>query len=408
MADPLQRYLQRYPTHAGKTFEKPPKPIAPSTMVVIIPCHDEPTLTTTLESLAQCDPPPNPIEVVVVVNDCANDPESIRQQNQHTLQSLLQYPLRWPLHTINATAQADREGGVGAARKRGMDATIVRMASYGVDDGILISLDADCLVNPHYLCAIGESFRHHPDAPAITTNFAHRIEDAPSIHARAAIINYELHLRLYWEGLKQAGVPYAFPTIGSCFACRASSYAKQGGMNRRQAGEDFYFLHKLAQLGTLVHCTGASVFPSPRLSSRTPFGTGQAMRNWMQQGTEHWPSYHPQSFADLAIFIHNIQYLWQDPTIAHLPDSIQAFLRQQHGEEKINNIRHHTTTATAFHKRCLHWFNGFLAMKFIRFACNTFYGWLPVENSVAAMLKYDQNPSDPEMLLLFLRRLQSQ
>jgi hypothetical protein len=93
-----------------------------------------------------------------------------------------------------------------------------------------------------------------------------------------AIRNYERYLRSYLFGLRQAGSPYAFHTIGSAFACRASTYIAAGGMNRRHAAEDFYFLQQLAKVGGVETITGTTVQPSPRFSSRVPFGTGRAVQ----------------------------------------------------------------------------------------------------------------------------------
>ena len=59
------------------------------------------------------------------------------------------------------------------------------------------------------------------------------------------IANYELHLRYYVWALRSIKFPYAFQTVGSSMLCRASSYVRYGGMNRRKAGEDFYFLQKI-------------------------------------------------------------------------------------------------------------------------------------------------------------------
>ncbi len=35
------------------------------------------------------------------------------------------------------------------------------------------------------------------------------------------------------------------PYVGSALAVKALQYVKAGGMNRKQAGEDFYFVQKL-------------------------------------------------------------------------------------------------------------------------------------------------------------------
>src|SRR5204862_3217619 len=87
-----------------------------------------------------------------------------------------------------------------------------------------------------------------------------------------------LHLRYYIQALRYAGFPHAHHTIGSCMAVRAGEYRQQGGMNKRKAGEDFYFLHKIIPLGGFGDLTGTTVYPSPRPSDRVPFGTGKAVR----------------------------------------------------------------------------------------------------------------------------------
>ena len=60
-------------------------------------------------------------------------------------------------------------------------------------------------------------------------------------------------------------------------AVRPEAYMKQGGMNRRKAGEDFYFLNKIMSLGGFGECAETTIYPSPRTSKRVPFGTGQAV-----------------------------------------------------------------------------------------------------------------------------------
>jgi hypothetical protein len=45
-------------------------------------------------------------------------------------------------------------------------------------------------------------------------------------------------------------------------------------MNRRMAGEDFYFIQKLLPAGGFFNLNQTTVYPSPRSSARVPFGTG--------------------------------------------------------------------------------------------------------------------------------------
>ncbi|MDQ6964237.1 MAG: glycosyltransferase family A protein [Mariprofundales bacterium] len=376
-----------------------------STVVVVIPVRNEPDLAITLNSLAQCTPPSAPWIVLLVVNDSIGDSAAVRQQNQLTLREL-QHNHPCPLATIDATALPDGQGGVGRARKIGMDAAVAALARQG-RDGILLSLDGDCTVNSSYLTALHHYFEQHPAAPACVTSFCHPLDAASDRRSRAAVVQYELHLRYYRLGLKYAGVPYAFHTIGSCFACRASDYACQGGMSRREAGEDFYFLHKMAQRGAVGHCHDAVVYPSPRVGSRTPFGTGAALASWLARRESSWRSYHPAAFVDLQAMVAQIDTLQQiNAHAADLPLSIQEFYQQQRGEHHLTTIRNNTASQSAFRKRFWHWFDGFMAMKFIRFACNNHHGWIAVEQAISNLLNVAPTESAEE-LLTYLRTVDS-
>ena len=83
-----------------------------------------------------------------------------------------------------------------------------------------------------------------------------------------AITQYELHLRYYLNAVRSTGYPYAYHTVGSSFTVRADVYCKEGGMNRRQGGEDFYFIQKVAQRGNFSECNATRVVASPRPSDR--------------------------------------------------------------------------------------------------------------------------------------------
>ena len=98
---------------------------------------------------------------------------------------------------------------------------------------------------------------------------------------------YELHLRYLNLFSRFTGFPYAYHTIGSCFGVRAETYASQGGMNKRKAGEDFYFLHKIIPLGEFREINNTCVIPSPRESDRVPFGTGAAIGKYLFRGIRH-------------------------------------------------------------------------------------------------------------------------
>ncbi len=243
---------------------------------VVIPALDEARqLPATLESLAANDV--NYLErwlVLVVVNRPENAPSGWVEGNRLTLAWLqrnrrLVPHLAWVDASSGERALPDRFAGAGLARKIGFDLALGRLAG---PDSLLVSLDADTLVQPDYLAAIEAHFG--ADVPdGATLPFCH--QPAEDVAGQQAIDLYELYLRHQLLGLTLAGSPYAYASIGSALACRVRGYLAAGGMNRRKAGEDFYFLQQLAKTGGVRQLAGTCVFPSARPSNRVPFGTGE-------------------------------------------------------------------------------------------------------------------------------------
>jgi hypothetical protein len=194
----------------------------------------------------------------------------------------------------------DRDGGVGTARKIGMDAALALLDGRGPDGGVISCLDADTLVEENYLSAVSTHFSMTGD-PAAVTNYAHQ-KPADS-GMMAAICCYEIFLRAYVMGLSFAGSPYAFHSIGSTMACTAQAYAAVRGMNRRTAAEDFHFLDKITKIGKIGIIGNTTVFPSSRPSNRVPFGTGQRILRFMAGGTDEYRLY------DSGIFLILRQWL---------------------------------------------------------------------------------------------------
>jgi hypothetical protein len=160
-------------------------------------------------------------------------------------------------------------------------------------------------------------------------------------------------------------------------AVRADAYMKQGGMNKRQAGEDFYFLQKIFPLGGFTELNETTVIPSSRESDRVPFGTGQAVSDH-RSGREQ-ETYPLEAFQDLRAFLEKVPALWRVSAAsvewpAGLPESVQTFLKQQAFGEVVREITENTSTEAAFRKRFFRWFDGFQAMKFVHHARDHFYG----------------------------------
>jgi glycosyltransferase involved in cell wall biosynthesis len=246
---------------------------------VVIPCFNEFNLNETFHSLFNCQEPQNQIGVVVVVNDSEKTSIEIKVQNKRTLVEIdklkNQSPEWLTIHSIYVESLPEKHAGVGWARKIGMDWVISHFNKTNNKNGIILSLDADTTVEANYFCETQSYFETHPKSVAATVYFEHRIENNAQIEG---ILLYELYMRYYKNALEYCNFPHSIYTVGSAFAVRASAYVAQGGMNRRKAGEDFYFLHKLMPLGKVGEINSTSVFPSSRLSDRVPFGTGPALK----------------------------------------------------------------------------------------------------------------------------------
>jgi len=301
--------------------------------------------------------------IVIVINNRVDVSSAEFSDNQKTLDWLHSIPYS-PLNLawIDASSpgfELPAKDGVGLARKIGFDAALQRV-DWNIDP-ILISLDADTLVEPDYLSAIFDHFSVGKNRAAVIP-FRHQF--SPIVRQEKAIRCYELYLRSYLFGLSMAGSPYSFHSIGSAFACRATAYIRAGGMNRRCGGEDFYFLQQLAKTAVIKMVEGTVVHPSPRFSHRVPFGTGRVIQEQVERETL------PFHFVSVAGF--KILKEWLDLIRCHVDEpadqireqsvNISAVLNQFLAElnfsstwEKLqNNHASREQRLTAFH----HWFDG--------------------------------------------------
>jgi hypothetical protein len=256
-----------------------------SAAVVIPVLAEAETLPQTLQSLAT-----SPSEfldrtlILAVVNNRQDASALQKGSNRQTLAWLETRPypqlqLAW-IDAASPGRELPAGKGVGLARKIGFDQALQRLA--GQQAALLISLDADTLVDDNYLPAIEAHFEQSVTGACVLP-FRH--QTGATAAQEKAIRDYELYLRSYLLGLRLAGSPYAYQTLGSAFACRVTAYVAAGGMNRRRAAEDFYFLQQLAKTTGVERLQGTVVRPSPRCSDRVPFGTGRVVRETLKTAT---------------------------------------------------------------------------------------------------------------------------
>lgn len=353
-------------------------------IIVVIPCLNESEILRTLESVWSCDPVDSFCEVIVAVNDSENSSPEVKSFNQETYKNLLVWKKEndrpnLVLHPIYAESVNARHAGAGMARKIGMDEAIRRFNAVNRPNGVIISLDADCLISPNYLRKIESVFSEDKSCFAATINFKHRIEEMEDPKQKLGIQLYEDYLHYYKQASEFAGFPNSIYTIGSAFAVRADAYVKQGGMNRRQAGEDFYFLHKLTKLGKITEINDAFVYPSARISDRVPFGTGASMTKWMNDSENLALTYNFAAFLDLKKLVERVDSLFRisqenfNEFISSLPIPVQEYLQSLAFAEKLAEINQNSSSLISFRKRFFQFFDAFIVLRFLNLAHQKHY-----------------------------------
>ena len=208
-------------------------------IIVVIPCYDDSFIFQTLASLETAINPIAKLELIVVVNSSATTPNSIIEENRRIYKELdnkakSNFYKTFQLLAVIVEDLPKKIAGVGYARKLGMDEAVRRFDYLGNSEGIIVSLDADSLVAEQYFVEIEKCFSENEKSSACVMQFKHDYNiDLYSSDVINACKLYEIYLRYFKLALKTTGFPYAFHTIGSCFAVKAKAYIKVGGMTRR-------------------------------------------------------------------------------------------------------------------------------------------------------------------------------
>ena len=398
----FEDYLEKY--SAGKRWNLVAGNIENISQVVVIPAYAEKEmLFSTLVSLAQN--PSTSLEyslVLCVINNKSDSPSEQVSNNQTTIeyldalvrkkvlgkfnsdkttyQQLLKIAdSKLKLSYIDASSKGceipKSDGGVGMARKIGMDMALRLLSKSASDKKLIISLDADTLVQTNYLAAVKKYFT--PKIKTAIVAYEHQMPD--DYEGQAAICCYEIFLCYWVLGLKYAKSPWAFHSIGSTIVTSTDSYLKVRGMNRREAGEDFYFLNKLAKIGNIDYIIDTRVFPSARSSSRVPFGTGKAVERFLSGQKQEHLLYDPQIFTIISQWLEfmNTAFLIREDEILIQANRINPALKSFLGDSRFadawskirRNAKEEKTRRHHFHD----WFDGFKTFKLIKYLTKTVY-----------------------------------
>ena len=339
---------------------------------IVIPAYSEfEFLIDTLESINQNKSELlNQTLVVVVVNNANNSPQSIKANNQLTIQKINENNYQFTLAVIDAASPGLelplKHAGVGLARKIGMDLALPYLTS---PQSLIFCTDADTQVSPDYLSKVKQIFKSQNTSAAVI-GFSHLKSQDSAIND--AIGQYEKFLKTTAEKMQRAGSPYGYVSMGSTIVCTAEAYCAVGGMPRKKATEDFYFLQELTKYCGVHNISETLVFPSPRPISRVSLGTGFRMEQiqngfdiaklfysegafwylsqWLQLGSHAWEV--------------NLKDLFKNTNTIH-PNLVE-FLKLESIEDIWSKIQKNAPSKSHFAGQFHRWFDGLKTIRFLK------------------------------------------
>ncbi len=346
-------------------------------MIVVIPCYNEPDLQETLHCLSMCQRPPVNVLIAIVINSGVNSSDASILQNRVTHEEVKSFADRHAEPGFSFIPRLfeglpRKHAGVGLARKIGMDLSIDHFLKNETPRGVIVSLDADCLISPDYLIEIYNAFLQEPRLATTIHTVRHRVNE-PDEGLERSIRQYEAYLGYFRRMLKEIGFPYYHQTIGSAFAVSADAYVKVGGMGRQQGGEDFYFLHKVFELGSVKELDNAEVYPLARYSDRVPFGTGPALQRIMDQPEGILNTYSKGSFRELKRLFDRVDSFYKTDKeevtfqIENLHPALLEYLKEIDFRRMIEDCNGNSARLDTFRKRFFHHFNAFRIVKYLNF-----------------------------------------
>lgn len=368
-------------------------------IIIVVPAYDEPGISRLFDSLLLCSQVPCRVELLVVINAPGDATAESLRNNQITIENIETWKRDhhssfFRVYTIIADPFPVKGWGVGLARKTGMDEAVRRFASIGFSGGVILNLDADCLVAENYLVAVFNEFLSKKDRSACSIYFEHPLSGIDfQDEVYQYITLYELHLRYYFQGLLYSGFPYVFHTVGSSTGVKVLPYIKAGGMNRKQAGEDFYFIQKLVPAGGYFSLNSTVVYPSPRPSFRVPFGTGASITKLTASGETLLLTYNILAFNELKSFFRLAEdcydYRPDEFTLFYksLPPGLKSFIQEEELCGKMAEIKNNTSGFQSFMKRFFGWFNMFRIVKYLNYVHSGLYDKKSVLVSAAELLE---------------------
>jgi len=383
--------------------------------VLVIPAHNESSyfLNKLRPALDQVADRGFRTLVIVIINARDSDSSAVYNQNDSLLEKLKtsshNRPIKlrhsgnspcwyssnngFDLIAVDRTSEGCRfspHDGVGLARKIGCDIGLSSINAKLNTSPLIHTTDCDVRLPTDYF---------DPKLPEGAAALLYRFRHVPSGDSKLdeAHNKYEVFLRYYVLGLRYAGSPYGFHTIGSCIAIDPLSYARVRGIPKREAGEDFYLLNKLAKVGTIAVADSNAVDIHARHSLRVPFGTGRSTYE-LYHSTDPYLIYNPRIFDLLKAWITAASELEDSDSsrtyleifdracrlIPHDDHQRLSYVLERLGApQAIHEITQQTKKCSVRRKWFSDWFDAFRTLKFVHFLRDSGLKNLPWEEALS-------------------------
>ena len=356
---PVQQYLARYAEPDSQDYAAVVQDCHHRALVVPVFDEDLANLMAIPQRSGRAD-----VLIIFVVNIPDSAEPSTRQRNLELLSALRASCGAHDLVIDRVNTPLPRRQGVGLARKLGTDVALHLFAQGRLTCPWIYQTDADAVLPHNY-------FQHPlPSRGTVVFNHCHVATD-PSLQRAANL--YDAHATRYHQSLTAAGSHYGYPTLGSTMVIHAEDYASVRGYPRRNAGEDFHMLNKLAKVGAVTRIPNVNIELAARESHRVPFGTGPALAK-IQSLLETDPSgrtflsYHSASFELLAQTLSQLNAFAAHPSTAILDDQARELLYELGWLRVVKNLATKYADANRRHKAIHDWFDALRTLRFIHLA----------------------------------------
>ncbi len=257
--------------------------------------------------------------------------------------------------------------GVGLARKVGCDMALMLISRGRIESPWIHSVDADVQLPGKYF-----DVEKPARAAAISLAFEHVCKDPALLNVQRL---YDFKIHYFRLGMAYCDSQYRYIPLGSTLIVNPLAYARVRGVPRRNGGEDFYLLNKLAKIGAVAMPEYPVMRIQARYSDRVPFGTGPGLLKIKQSldANKTMASYNPKIFIVLKYWHYWLENLW-DNGLTSLPNT--AELRKLYHHFKFDKVINKVAVQIRDEKRWkqfVHeWMDAFRLLKAVNFLAKTY------------------------------------